>query len=218
MSGSRSCLRYHGGTRLDGRRVENSSPARDRVGNVDVAEAYRTAPTRRSSRHAARATRRRLSGEPRQPRLQRCYLPRARPIDGSRSPVDRGAQVGLPLDLSAWVAGFELPARVGPHHDVASESYQCLWPAMLKLARARWIDGATYRSGPTGRPTSVDPHADSGAQWRWVLDSPHVLTIVPTAVGRRREPIADIQDNDYVPTVLAGPPGTDNVRSSAWPS
>ena len=26
MSGSCSCLRYHGGTRLDGRRVENSSP------------------------------------------------------------------------------------------------------------------------------------------------------------------------------------------------
>lgn len=55
MSGSRSCLRYHGGTRLDGRRVENSSPARDRVGDVDVADAYRTAPRRRVSRHAVRA-------------------------------------------------------------------------------------------------------------------------------------------------------------------
>jgi hypothetical protein len=43
MSGSRPCLRYHGGTRLDGGRVENSSPARPRVGDVDVADAHRTA-------------------------------------------------------------------------------------------------------------------------------------------------------------------------------
>ena len=45
MSGSRPCLRYHGGRRLDARRVENSSPARDRVGDADVADAYRTGLT-----------------------------------------------------------------------------------------------------------------------------------------------------------------------------
>jgi hypothetical protein len=45
MSGSCTC--YHGGTRLDWRRVENPSPERDQVGDVDVADAHRTAPTRR---------------------------------------------------------------------------------------------------------------------------------------------------------------------------
>src|ERR687898_86399 len=55
LSGSRSCLGYHGGTRLDGRRVENSSPARDRVGDGDVADAYRT--TRHKARVEARRSR-----------------------------------------------------------------------------------------------------------------------------------------------------------------
>ena len=42
MSGSGSCRRYHGGTRLDGRRVENSSPARGGVGDVSTRDARRT--------------------------------------------------------------------------------------------------------------------------------------------------------------------------------
>src|SRR5665811_2470694 len=67
---SRSYLGDHGGRRLDARRVENSSPAHDRV-DVDGADAHRTAPRKRvrgdsrRSRHLTPAERRssvRLAG------------------------------------------------------------------------------------------------------------------------------------------------------------
>jgi hypothetical protein len=109
VSGSRPCLRYRGGTRLDGRRIENSSPARPRVGDVDVADAYRTAPRRRGSGHAVRATWRRRRREPRQPTLARCRRPRAR--RDRRLRVRRSEAIGCGTGHGARCprAGLEYP-------------------------------------------------------------------------------------------------------------